>query len=70
MIASFSGVMAYGKIVQRVDNIEINSETIKNIEGQLLSVEKKLAGTEVSVMEIKEDVRDIKLDIRDIANRI
>lgn len=67
-------VMAYGKLTERVDNLEIigplNTETIKNIESRLVEMEKVAVGTDVLIQEIQKDIGEIKIDLKYIIKEI
>ena len=78
LISIIPFVIAYGSLLERVDNIKETqyntnnelTETIKNMESRIIELEKTIERTDVSLENIKTDIQEIKEDLKTLIKKL
>lgn len=66
LVIVIPAILAYGRLTEKVDNLEESTEKIKNLDIRIIELEKIAAGTEVSLSVIQSDISEIKSDLKEI----
>ena len=62
--ALIPAVIAYGRLNEKVDNLETNLEVVDKLENRIDTIEFSSIKTSTHVEIIKEDIKEIKSDIK------